>query len=121
MNYESPFFYTLIMVGVIFSITGLVMYFFPPKKINYLYGYRTNSSMKTQENWDFAQKYASKLMIQIGFILSGLSIIGLFYSYEEKTDFFVALILIIMGVLILLIRTENAINKNKKTKAPDQE
>lgn len=38
----------LLGTGVIFILMGLIMYIFPPKKINGLYGYRTSSSMESR-------------------------------------------------------------------------
>ena len=57
----------------------LVVYFVfqynPPKKINRLYGYRTNLSMKNQLLWDYAQSYFSYLYVQIAGILFCLNIV----------------------------------------------
>jgi len=33
------------MVGIVFFIAAIIMHFFPPKEINYLYGYRTKASI----------------------------------------------------------------------------
>lgn len=44
--FENPLFLIPITSGPLFMIAGLVLLKFPPKKINSLYGYRTNSSMK---------------------------------------------------------------------------
>ena len=50
----------------------LVVYFVfqynPPKKINRLYGYRTNLSMKNQLLWDYAQSYFSYLYAAYFFV-----------------------------------------------------
>src|SRR5690606_5945628 len=59
----------LLSVGIIFIVCGLIMYLFPPKKINSLYGYRTAASMKSQAKWDFAQKYSAKIMCLVGLVL----------------------------------------------------
>ncbi|WP_425269344.1 SdpI family protein [Flavobacterium limicola] len=67
-----------LLCGSIFIIVGFILYGYPPKKINYLYGYRTSSSMKNSEVWTFSQKYASVKMIQSGFILLVVSFAGLF-------------------------------------------
>ena len=50
----------LFLSGGIFYLVALVLSKFPPKKINYFYGYRTKASMKSQESWNFAQNYTSK-------------------------------------------------------------
>ena len=49
---------TTLVLGLIFMFGGAVMFRFPPKEINYFYGYWTKSSMKSQYRWDFAQKHS---------------------------------------------------------------
>lgn len=66
------------LMGLLSVILGIVMYKKPPKKINGLYGYRTSTSMKTQQTWDFAQKYAAKVMVKYGLICTALG--GALYS-----------------------------------------
>ena len=47
----------------VFMLIIFIIYFlYPPKKINYLYGYRTKQSMLNNETWTFANKYAAKLL-----------------------------------------------------------
>ena len=78
MNFENPLFLLPILVGPIFIIAGIVMILFPPKKINYLYGYRTKNSMKNIDRWNFAQNYSAKIMIFSGFFFSLTSLIGMY-------------------------------------------
>jgi uncharacterized membrane protein len=57
------------LLGFIFIGAGLMLFCFPPKKINGIYGYRTPSSMKNEKNWAIANKYSSKLLIGFGLLL----------------------------------------------------
>jgi len=98
-----------VTTGSIFIIVGLIMYKFPPKKINKLYGYRTNKSMKSQQHWDFSQVFAAKQMIILGFCLALSSIIGLFYFPEEDIGAAIGLSLLIIVCIILVVRVERAI------------
>ena len=59
----------LFLVGLFFSLAALITMKFPPKKINGIYGYRTSRSMKSQENWDIAQRYSSRLMLKQGLVM----------------------------------------------------
>ena len=72
---ENPFTIPLLICGMIFFVVGLLLLFFPPKKINSLYGYRTPNSMKSQERWDFSQKYSSNLMWKCGVGIALLSLL----------------------------------------------
>ncbi len=112
MNYTNPLFLIPLLVGITFIIVGFIMLKFPPKKINYLYGYRTKNSMKSQERWDFAQKYSSKLMTYCGFGLLVISLITIFITINEIAGIIIGLILPFICVAILFIKTEKAIKSN---------
>ena len=58
--------YTYYISTLILTVVGVVFWMYPPKKINGLYGYRTTRSCKSQEAWDFAQRYSAKLMTIFG-------------------------------------------------------
>lgn len=104
-------FLMLTIVGIVFAIIGLIMHKFPPKKINWFYGYRTNSSMKSQERWDFAQIYSAKLLALIGCCLTAISFLKMFWEVSQKTEMLFGFILTIGAVVLLLIKTELAIKK----------
>ena len=92
-------------------ITGFVMFKFPPKNINMLYGYRTTRSMKNQEQWDFSQKYSAKLLILCGVFLILTSNISLLITINNKAKLFISLALIFGSVIFLLFKTENELKK----------
>ena len=115
MNTDSWFFTLLILVGSIFTASGMITYIFPPKRVNYIYGYRTSSSMKSHERWKFAQSYSRKLMIKYGISMLVISCLGLFVSISETVDFYIGLILPLLSTVFLFIKTEKAL----KIKFPD--
>ncbi len=110
--FENPLFFIPLAAGFIFAIAGFILFKFPPKKINPLYGYRTKSSMKNQKHWDFAQKYASIELIKFGGLLALIAISGVFFNPDEKISVFLGLGLMLLTVILILLRTERAI-KNK--------
>ena len=59
--------YTYYINALTLLVGGIVFWMCPPKKINEFYGYRTTRSRKSQEAWDFAQRYSAKLMTIFGF------------------------------------------------------
>ena len=109
MNTESSFFTLLILIGGIYTFVGFISYIFPPRKINYLYGYRTSSSMKSQERWDFAQAYSTKLMIVLGVITMIISCLGLFIVFSDTIDFYIGFSLFIFSIVFLFFKTERAL------------
>ena len=105
-------FFMPFLIGIIFVITALIMLRFPPKKINYLYGYRTTTSMKNQEVWNFSQKYSSIKMIQSGLFLVAFSFLGMVFHPNETVQLIVGIGLSILVCVFLFFTTEKAIKKN---------
>lgn len=71
--------FNLIMVIVV-SFVPLIMIIFgnmflknPPKKPNWVFGYRTKFSVKSQETWDFSQNLIGKYWKTLGLVLLPLS------------------------------------------------
>ena len=100
------------LCGIIFAVTALILLRFPPKKINYLYGYRTAASMKNQQVWDFAQRYSGIKMVQGGLILILISGTNLLFNFSESAQLWLGLSLLILPCLYLFFSTEKAIKKN---------
>ncbi|NHM06137.1 SdpI family protein [Flavobacterium sp. CYK-4] len=96
-------------VGLIFSLVGMLMWLFPPRKINYLYGYRTRSSMASQQRWDFAQKYSARLMAVNGLLLVLSSLIKMGFNMSISQQLTLGVILILAAVIVLIVLTEKAI------------
>lgn len=99
-----------LLAGASFILGGILMKAFPPKNVNGFYGYRTPNSMESKEKWDFAQKYSTKEMIQIGGIMILLSFLGLFLNPADDYGLYLGLALMIILIVILFIRVEKAIN-----------
>jgi hypothetical protein len=112
MNFVNDSVLIPLLVGPIFIVAGLIMIKFPPKKINGLYGYRTPSSMKNQERWDFAQRYSANEMIKLGGLLLLSSSVGLIFQPSSSISAVIGLGFTIIVVVILIVRVERAI-KNR--------
>lgn len=104
------------MVGSIFCITGIITYLFPPKNINHLYGYRTSSSMKSQEIWNFAQRFSSVKMIQMGLLLIVISTLKLFMDMSIELELILSIISIVLVIIVLFFSVERAIKKQFSNK-----
>jgi len=102
-------------ISLILSLFLLVVcgifHLFPPKKINYLYGYRTSRSMKSQKHWDFAQPYSNRRMAEYAIFLlfAGLILLALNMPPENNA---VSGIIALLGMpAYLMYRTEIALKK----------
>lgn len=99
------------LCGVIFLVLGGVCYKWPPKAINSLYGYRTLSSMKNQQRWDFAQVYSSRRMIEVGFVMFATSFLKLVLSDNELNEVIVGFTALFLSMIYLVVTTERALKK----------
>ncbi|MFI2743749.1 SdpI family protein [Zhouia sp. PK063] len=111
-NYVNPLLTINVLTGIILVIVGLLMAKFPPKKINHIYGYRTISSMKTQERWNFAQVYSAKLMIKLGVFLILVGVVSLLLPTTLDIGVVFSFSIFLICIIFLIIKTERAI-KNK--------
>jgi uncharacterized membrane protein len=74
----SSFSGIVLLGGTVLFLAGLISRIFPPKKINWFYGFRTLKSMKSQEAWVAANQYSSRLSIYLGGILVTIGLFSLF-------------------------------------------
>src|SRR5690554_4349839 len=99
---DSLFFLITGSNGIIFVIAGIILYKFPPKKINHLYGYRTYASMQSQERWDFAQIFSAKKLIQGGVIMLLSALLVFFFPMDESIEVVIGLLIVISTVFYLI-------------------
>ena len=100
------------LIPIIMILFGALWMKFPPKSVNWIYGYRTSMSMKNQETWEFAHSYHSKVWFCCGIVLLIISpiIMLLFRNNYEKISTWI--IYIQLAILILsLVPTEIALRK----------
>ena len=111
--------YTYYISTLILTVVGVVFWIYPPKKINEFYGYRTTRSRKSQEAWDFAQRYSAKLMTALGLVALAVASIAhwlrsrlcLNSEYVMLYDICIMLLLPIIVVLPPIVLTELELRK----------
>ncbi|WP_316634939.1 SdpI family protein [uncultured Flavobacterium sp.] len=105
--------FTLILftLGIVFIFVGLAEYIFPPKNRNQK-GYRTKNSLRSQERWDFAQKYSAKMIMISAICLIIISFVGLYFAFTDTGGFIISLTVIVFFIFFIRQKTEKAI-KNK--------
>ena len=102
----------LLMVGF-----GLLLMKNPPKKINYVYGYRTRRSVRSQETWDFAHYYFGKLWLVCGLVSIPISLVPICLVLGKSEQVISVAGLIVLGIqtlllLVTILLTERALKKN---------
>jgi len=110
----------MLIMDLLFPVIMIAMgrYFMKtaPKEINYIFGYRTNMSMKNKDTWEFAHKYIGKLWFYLGWLLVPITIIPmvLVIGYNEDIVGTVGCIICVIALAILMVPifpTEKALKK----------
>ena len=78
-------------------LLGWLLKKFPPKKINHLYGYRTQRSMKNQASWEAANTYSTFVFFKISLYSFFIPVV-LYFLFPQLN----VLITIITNTLLLL-------------------
>ena len=99
----------MILFGAFFTKTA-------PKKINYIFGYRTDMSMKNRETWEFAHKYFGKLWFRLGLLLIPITVLTMLFviGNSENVVATVGLIVSFVNTVTLIVPiffTEKALNR----------
>jgi len=105
----TPWSIILVTTGVLFVAFGYIFLKFPPKKINWFYGYRTSGSMKSQERWDFAQGYAAREMMRHGLWMVLIGLAGTWLPFPRVLSAFLTIPVMFVLIGILIYRTEKAL------------
>ena len=104
----NPFLYVLSINGLLFLLS-IIFYFFPPKKINALYGYRTNKTKLNEDIWSFANSFFTKQFV----IYSAISFVSaMLLVYVKPIISWQPMALMLLSLAVSVIKTEQALNKN---------
>ena len=97
--------YTIFIIPILITLIGYLLFKYPPKKINWVIGYRTFKSMKNEEDWNFANQYCGKIWIKTGLTMLVITLIlfGLFYlNVINYTENILAVVVLIQVAIIIL-------------------
>ncbi|MFD2513643.1 SdpI family protein [Pontibacter locisalis] len=61
-------FFLHLLPGLLVLMIGFILYKWPPKRINWFWGFRTHYSMRNMENWQEGNRYYAKLILGIGVV-----------------------------------------------------
>lgn len=102
-------FFSAILTSLILVGFGIYWQRFPPKKINYFYGYRTRRSMANQEIWNYSNALGALMFIYLG----ALSLLGtlVFYMVVPEWSVFTNIFLVLVGLAIGMFWCETQISK----------
>lgn len=110
----------MLAMGLLFPVVmilfGTMFMKSAPKKINYIFGYRTDMSMKNRDTWEFSHKYFGKLWFRLGLLLIPITVIPMLFVIS-KTENIVGTVGLIVGfintivLIVPIFFTEKALNR----------
>ncbi len=107
----------ILLIPVIMILFGKYFIKKTPKNINYLFGYRTNLSMKNEGTWKFAHKHIGNIWFKWGLVLLSVSVLALLFVIGKDEDTVgilgsVITIVQLVPIVASIILTEKALKKN---------
>ena len=105
MSYANILFIISLTYGLIPIVAGIHLKWYPPKYTNRWYGYRSSSSMRNEDTWLEANKYASRLLIFAG-LLTTLGTIGYHIFIPSDEIALVATGFLVISMLSIIPITE---------------
>lgn len=75
-----------LLIPVIMLIAGKLFRTNAPKNINWIIGYRTAMSMKNQDTWVFAHKYAGSFYWKWGWVVLVFTIIFMLFILGQSVE-----------------------------------
>ncbi len=108
-SWINPWSIIFVITGLLTLIFGYTLLKFPPKKINWFYGYRTARSMKSQQRWDFAQTYSGREMVRGGVLMIVVGVCGAWLPLEPVVVAFLSIPVVLLLAVVLIYRVEQAL------------
>jgi hypothetical protein len=108
---------TFLIIPTLTFFIGLIFYFYSPKNINNIVGYRTKRSKQSEEAWKFANKHSAKLLLKSGLITFVISLILqaiIFRGSNEPATAIVNAVPLLQTLIIIIpgILTEKALKEH---------
>ena len=107
----NPLTLILGVTGIIFYVAGYIQFKHPPKKTNPLYGYRTKTSMRSQEIWDFSQTFSAKKIQQLGVYLFFGGILAYFMNIDQFFAMWTGISLITTLPILMIFQIEKELKR----------
>ena len=95
-----------LLIGPLMLVISLIFFYFPPKKINHIYGHRTSMSMKNQDTWKEANKRSTNMMLLVSALTCIFQLIGIVFNINQLTTILYATVFLVASLIIGVIVIE---------------
>ncbi len=111
MDWPSTFLPVVhLLLGPLLYLIAKVFQLWPPKRINYIYGYRTRRSMRNQCIWEEAQRYSAHLLEYAALFTIAFQVVATRLWRGEKALLY-SVIFMVLVLLGAIVATENHLKK----------
>ena len=107
----NPLTLILGVTGLIFYVVGYIQFKYPPKKINHFYGYRTRTSMQSQEVWNYAQTFSAKKIQHLGVYSFFGGILAYFVNIDQLYGMWIGISLVTVLPILLISKIEKELKR----------
>ena len=99
-------------------ILGIVVTFFPPKKISFIYGWWSQATMEDQESWDYGQKIFGRVLLACSFVCAAIftALIFCFIAFFDEYFYLrivFGFVFLIVDMAVTIITTETKTRRMK--------
>lgn len=106
----SPILYVHVMLAGVFIALAIMLNFFPPSKINPLYGYRTKRSMENDDTWKAANEFSNRIFVRL--VAGTLAIqLVMVFALNPVVSLFLAIGVFLAGIIVMMVLTERYLKK----------
>ncbi len=107
----NPLTLILGVTGLIFYVVGYIQFKYPPKKTNHFYGYRTRTSMQSQEVWNYAQTFSAKKIQHLGVYSFFGGILAYFVNIDQFYGMWIGISLVTVLPILLISKIEKELKR----------
>ncbi|SDE81581.1 SdpI family protein [Riemerella columbipharyngis] len=112
---------SILVFDLFIVVIPLLLYLYPPKEINYTFGYRTKRSVMNIDNWNFSQIFFAKrwLLVSVVVILTQLVIFftaNINLTKEPPVIPIISMIEFFIGSIFCYFSTENQLKRMNNEK-----
>jgi len=96
-----------LLIGPLILLIGLIYFYFQPKNINHLYGYRTILSMKNSDTWQESNKRGSIMILWVGLLTCSVQVLGITFGFDTDAVLLSACSFLVLSLIIGAILVES--------------
>lgn len=97
-------------MGPLMLLLSLLYKKYPPRKINFIYGYRTERSMKNLAAWECANMYSANGLIVVALATMVLQLV-FYFLFDSATVLLFAAVFLLTGLIIVMLLTERELKR----------